>query len=151
MANRQQPPRQNVWQTVLLFSVLYLATMLMCNRQQQAPTDPRTATEILGDVNNPASGEPPPPPKVQGATYDTSKGSMYWANSTLNWSTLTAINKLYQDRLSLDEDNSTKNLKGAAKTQAEQEWKARLDVEKLRGDVLIADAEYKYALTHDVD
>jgi len=135
-----------MWQTALLFAAVYLATMLMCNnRQQQGPTDTRTSAQILGNVDHPQG---PPTPK-EGEEWDFTKGDLYWANSTLRFNTLGSINKIYQDQLTREEDAALKRLTDPQKQQAKKEWDDRIQTEKLRVDVLTADAEYKYALAHD--
>lgn len=156
MSRPQTPPKQSLMTQLLLFVAVFMAAQMMCNRQQQQPVDPRTPTQILGTVENPAAGEPPPVPV--GETREGIKGSMYWASYKLDWSTLSSINKIYQEKLGAERDLDLKNLQlqvksGALKPedykQKENNWDNRIQTEQLRGDILIADAAYKYALTHE--
>ncbi|MFI5385039.1 MAG: YidC/Oxa1 family membrane protein insertase [Fimbriimonadales bacterium] len=158
MSTRPPPTKkQMILQQVMLAMVVFLGAQMMC-RPQQGPVETRTPEQILGDVNHPESGKAPPAPEVQGGEYDPSKGSIYWANSKLDQTTLLTINKIYQDQLGRERDVELGAFQAQVKKgqadpttlkQKQKEWDDRIQQEKLRGDILIADAQYKYALTHD--
>ncbi len=138
--SKQQPPRQNWIQMLLIFSAVWLGMMLL--RPQQGPAEVRTSQQILGDMSRPIA---PPTPQM-GQEWDMTKGDMAWANATLNWYTLSQIKNIYEKKV--DEETATKEKglkdKGAIK-QIEDSAKGA----KLQGDILLSDAQYKYALAHN--
>lgn len=130
-------------QMLLIFSVVWLGTMMMCNRPQ-GPTDTRSSLQIFGDPSNPLSGAPPTP--KPGEQWDMTKATMCWADATLNWSTLTQIKGLYENAVKRELTEAEKNVKDPAeKKRLEDESQAKL----LQGDILAADAQYKYSLTRN--
>src|SRR5579862_5947533 len=144
MSSRPQPTQKQAFlQQIMLAVAVFLGFQMFCNRPA-GPPDPRTSAQVLGDIENPAKGEPPPPPKVQGATYDLTKGSMYWANAKLNYLTISSINSIYQNKLRVEEEANVKKAAPADRKAAQASSDQRLEVEKLRGDILIADTAYKY-------
>src|SRR5579862_1650002 len=110
----------------------------------------RPSAAILGDINNPLSGSPPPATH-EGEQWEASKGSVYWANARLYWSTLnTTIGKAYIEQLKKEEEDQVAALRkhGAPADQikqTEQSWADSIKVEQLRVDILAVDGAYKYA------
>jgi YidC/Oxa1 family membrane protein insertase len=144
MSSPQQPPKQRVITQLLLFGAVYLAAMLMCNRQQPAETDTRTSAQILGDVQHPASGEPPVP--KPGEVREMAKGTMYWAASNLDYNSLSAINSSYQKKVKDEADAQKKGLKDPALVK---QIENSVTEKELAGDLLIAETAYRYSLTRN--
>lgn len=79
--SRPQPTRkQMIIQQVLLMAVVFLGINLFCNAPK-APPETRSATQIIGDIQKPATGAPPPA-KV-GETRHPDDGTLAWANASL--------------------------------------------------------------------
>jgi YidC/Oxa1 family membrane protein insertase len=129
-------------QQIMLASVVFLGAQMVCNRPP-APEDKRTADQVLGDISNPISGKPP---SVEGQEWVKTQGTLAWANSTLNYVSASAINGVYQSKLDAEYKAKEKAIKDPLelkKLESEKELK------KLQGDLLVADAQYKHALTRN--
>jgi YidC/Oxa1 family membrane protein insertase len=126
-----------ILQQLMLAAVVFLGFQLMCNRPQTA--DPRTADQIFGSIDNPKAGEPPQVGVNE--TRDATKGSMAWASSELRYLTAGTLNGKYQDKLKTAFDA----IKDPVQKKLHQ---PELDEKLLAGDILVADAHYKFVLKH---
>ncbi|HWA83868.1 MAG TPA: YidC/Oxa1 family membrane protein insertase [Fimbriimonadaceae bacterium] len=145
MSNRPQPTqKQMILQQVMLAIAVFLGAQLMCNRPKP-PADPRSTVQILGDISNIDSGKPPP--LKPGEDYDLSKTSMYWADATLNYSTLSQIkSNSYEPKIKDETDAQEKGVKDQNRIK---EIEDNAQAARLEGDILLADAQYRYALSRN--
>ncbi|HVT11629.1 MAG TPA: YidC/Oxa1 family membrane protein insertase [Fimbriimonadaceae bacterium] len=145
MSNRPQPTqKQIILQQVMLAIAVFLGMNLMCNRSKP-PVDPRSPAQILGDISNVDSGAPPP--LKQGESWDLTKTSMYWADANLNWSTLSQIKSgNYEPKIKDEADAQEKGVKDQGKIK---EIEDNAQAARLEGDILLADTQYKYALSRN--
>jgi YidC/Oxa1 family membrane protein insertase len=161
-------------QQLMLAAVVFLGFRLMCS-PQEPPPEKRTSAEMLGSVQNVANQGPdvrqymdqkqlaaydrmlkvdPEGAKQLGSvieslpTYDSKKGTLYWQNARLNWSTAGELNGSFQKRLDEETSKKKETLKDPnALKQLDDEVKLK----KLEGDLLVADAQYKFALRNNND
>ncbi len=116
-------------QQVLLAVVIFLGFQLVCGPQGAKDKQPsRTAQQILGDLNDPASGAPPKPPA--GQIVDPNLGTMAWADAELRVQTIATLNTQYQNQI--DEDEKQKKI-------TPEEAK----IKRMQGVILVADTQYK--------
>lgn len=133
-----------ILQQVMLGIAVFLGAQLMCNKPP-APVDPRPLQQILGDLSDVNSGQPPP--LKPGEDYDLTKTSMYWADANLNGTTLTQLKSShYEPKIQSDLEAAQKGVKDPAKLK---EIAENANAEKLQGDILLADTQYKFALSRN--
>jgi YidC/Oxa1 family membrane protein insertase len=144
MSNRPQPTKKQMFmQQLMLIAFVFLATQLYLNRPQPAP-DPRTPEQVLGSVEEPASGTPPA--LRPNEDYDISKATMMWAAASLNWSTLSQIKGVYQKKLDEQAAALKKGVKDPGAIRAIDE---EIREKQFYADLLAADAAYRFALTRN--
>lgn len=132
-----------ILQQIMLMVVVFLGLQLFCNPNKQQPTESRTWQQIMGDPQNAMAGAPPTP--KMGEAWDYTKGTLYWADATLRYDTAAQLNQKIKEKI----DEELKQKEKGVNAETKRQLEAQAAENKQWADIVLADVQYKYALSRN--